>query len=300
MRTVLYSQYYRAKTPERQAEIDRCLEINLRHPGLDKVVVLREDDSPPIPKGTVACEVIDSNERLTYSQWLALAKREPEAIALLVNSDIYVGDGLEYLDQVFATPNAFLALSRYNPETSGERLLLNRYPHWTQDTWGIRTDAPVPQSLLYASTFSLGYPGCDNRIAYVMWSHGFDVKNPGYFIKTVHLHQEESRPYDTHSDRLYGGVSYVHLSLSPAETSELEHTIWTRSPEIGGGVLFNQQPIGQGVHRYVAEKGTDVDRFQHLQKFTGLSWMHQPRGSAEVRRPRPFAWCKSRGPIALI
>lgn len=283
MRKVLYTQYYRAKTSERQAEIDRCLEINLNHSHLDKVVVLREDDAPSIPNGTVACEVLNSNERLTYSQWLRLAKREPEAIALLVNSDIYVDQGLEYLDQVFDAPNVFLAMSRYNPEAKGDRLLLNKYPHWTQDTWGIRTDAQIPQSLLYASTFSLGFPGCDNRIAYVMWSYGFVVKNPGYFVKTVHLHQEESRPYNTHSDRLYGGVSYVHLNLSPGEASELEHTIWTQSNDIGGGLLLNQQSIGKGVHRYVNAKGTDVDQFKDLQKFTGLSWMHQARGSAQVR-----------------
>ncbi|MCP9797729.1 exostosin family protein [Cyanobium sp. Lug-B] len=291
MRRILYTQYYRCRQRERQAEIDRCLEINLLHPGLDKVVVLREHDAPPIPPGTVECEVIDWNERLTYSHWLSLAKQEPDSIALLVNSDIYLAEGLEHLEAVFDTPKAFMALSRYNPEPGCERLRLNAYPHWTQDTWGIRTDAPVPQSLLYSSTFSLGFPGCDNRIAYVMWSHGFQVKNPGYFVKTVHEHQEVSRPYDTHADRLYGGVSYVHLSLSPSEPSELEHTIWTQSAEIGGGLLINQQPIGKGVHRFVADKGTDVDRFQHLQKFTGLSWSHQARGSsmAQVMSNHPLA-----------
>jgi hypothetical protein len=283
MRKILYTQYYRCKQPERQVEIDRCLQINLNHPGLHKVVVLREADAPPIPKGSVPSEIIDFNDRLTYSSWMSLAKQENDAIALLVNSDIYLSEGAEYLDAVFNTPNAFMAMSRYNPIPGTEKFGLNSFPHWTQDVWGIRTDANISKSLLYASTFALGIPGCDNRIAYVMWSHGFEVKNPAYFVKTVHEHNELSRPYDTHGDRLYGGVSYVHLSLTPSEPSELEHTIWTRSEEIGGGILINQQSSGKGVRKFVDQKGSDVDLFENLQKFTGLSWMHQAKGSRHVR-----------------
>ena len=282
MRKILYTQYYRCKQPERQVEIDRCLQINLNHPGLDKVVVLREADAPPIPQGSAPCEIIDFNDRLTYSSWMSLAKNENDAIALLVNSDIYLSEGLDYLDAVFNTPNAFMAMSRYNPIPGTKRFGLNTYPHWTQDTWGIRTDAKISKSLYYASTFALGIPGCDNRIAYVMWSHGFDVKNPAYFVKTVHEHNEVSRPYDSHGDRLYGGVSYVHLSLTPSEPSELEHTIWTRSEEICGGILINQQSSGKGVRKFVDQKGSDVDVFENLQKFTGLSWTHQAKGSRDV------------------
>ena len=81
--------------------------------------------------GTVACEVIDWNERLNYSKWLALAKQEPGAIALLVNSNICLAEGLEPLDAVFDSLNAFLTLSRYKPEPGSERLRLNAFPHWS-------------------------------------------------------------------------------------------------------------------------------------------------------------------------
>jgi hypothetical protein len=283
MRKILYTQYYRCKQPERQAEIDRCLQINLNHPGLHKVVVLREADAPPIPQGSVPSEIIDFNDRLTYSSWMSLAKQEKDAIALLMNSGIYLSEGAEYLNAVFNTPNSFMAMSCYNPIPGTKRFGLNSFPHWTQDVWGIRTDANISRSLLYASTFALGIPKCDNRIAYVMWTHGFKVKNPAYFIKSVHEHSEVSRPYDTDGDRLYGGGSYVHLSLTPSEPSELEHTIWTRSEEIGGGILINQQSVGMGAHKFVDQKGSDVDFFENLQRFTALSWMHQAKGSRYVR-----------------
>ena len=283
MRKILYIQYCRCKQPERQVEIDRCLQINLNHPGFHKVVVLREPGTPLIPQGSISGEIINLNDRLTYGSWMSLAKQEKNAIALLVNSDIYLLEGAEYLDAVFNTPNAFLAMSCYNPIPGTERFSLSSFPHWNQDVWGIRTDANISRSLLYASGFALGIPGCGNRIAYVMWSHGFKVKNPAYFIKSVRKHNEVSWPCDIHEDRLYGGGSYVHLSLTPSEPSEIEHTIWTRSEKIGGGIIIDQQSVGMGVRKFVDQNGLDVDFFENSQKFTGLSWIHQVKGSRHVR-----------------
>ncbi|MFZ0407712.1 MAG: exostosin family protein [Cyanobium sp.] len=293
MRKILYTCYYRCKQPERQVELDRCLVINLNHPGLDKVVVLREDNAPPFQKGSVPCEVIDHNQRLTYSHWLTLAKQEHNAIALLVNSDIYLAQGLEYFDAVFDKPDAFLALSRYDPEPNRQRLRLHDNPHWSQDTWGIRTDAEISQSLLCSSTFSQGLPGCDNRIAHVLWSHGFAVKNPCYFVKSVHEHKETYREYDKIADRLYGSVCYVCPSLNPGETSELQHTLWTRSTDICSGIAVTQSAIGKGQHHLVAETKIDRDRFHHLRKFSGLMWMHQALGSAQVKIASPHTLAES-------
>ena len=60
MRLILYTQYYRARTPERQAELDHCLASNLQHPALDQVVVLREPDAPPLPgEARMPVEVVE-------------------------------------------------------------------------------------------------------------------------------------------------------------------------------------------------------------------------------------------------
>jgi len=76
MRKILYILYYRCKQPERQVEIDRCLQINLNHPGFHKVVVLREPGTPLIPHGSISGEIINLNDRLTYGSWMSLAKQE--------------------------------------------------------------------------------------------------------------------------------------------------------------------------------------------------------------------------------
>ena len=178
------------------------------------------------------------------------------------------------------TPESVLALSRYNPQGDGRPARLNKFPHWTQDTWALRSDAPISDSLLYASSFPIGYPGCDNRIAYVLWSHGLVVKNPCYFLETLHHQADDNRHYNKNADRLYGGTSYVHPSLTLAEPSELEHTLWTRARDACPGVLVNQQAVDLGVHQLLAKQEARAQAFLEQQKSTGLAWAHPPLGCA--------------------
>lgn len=288
MDVVVYTQYYRAKSTDRQRELDECLQRNLNHPGISRVMLFLESDSPPLPEATVPVEVITSDARMTYAEWFRWVRKQNDGIALLLNSDIYLDEGLENLQQSFDRSDAFLALTRYNPGASG--LHLNDYPHWTQDVWGVRADAELPESLLYESSFPLGFPGCDNRIAYVMWSHGFHVRNPCYHLRSVHLQASTARAYDKTNDRLYGGVSYVHPSLTPSEDAELEFTLWTRSDERPAGVLINQQAIEEGVHQLRHGEADVAQRFLDQQQFTGLSWVHEAVGSAHLEGDlHPFA-----------
>jgi hypothetical protein len=284
----LYTQYYRCKTSDRQLEIDECLRRNLNHPGISKVVLFREADAPPLPQASMPVEVVERNERITYSEWFRWVQRQDQGIGLLLNADMYLDEGLEHLAASLDSPDTFLALTRYNPGHAGFHL--NDYPHWTQDVWGVRADAELPESLLYASAFPLGFPGCDNRIAYVMWSHGFRIRNPCYHVRSVHLQASTARHYDKTSDRLYGGVSYVHPSLSPDEDAELEFTLWTRSQQRPAGVLVNQQAIEQGVHQLRLSEAEVAQRFLDQQQFTGLAWVHEAVGSAHLEGDlHPFA-----------
>ena len=279
MRLILYTQYYRARTPDRQAELDHCLRSNLQHPALDQVVVLSEPDAPALPgPARMAVQQLEQAERLTYANWMQLLRQEADAIGILINADIALAEGFEQLEAVLNTPETALALSRYNPQADGQPARLNKFTHWTQDTWALRSDAPISDSLLYASGFPIGYPGCDNRIAYVLWSHGLAVKNPCYHLETLHYQADDNRHYDKNGDRLYGGVSYVHPSLSLAEPSELEHTLWTRNREPCPGVLVNQQAVEQGVHQLLAKDGGLAKQFLEQQKSTGLAWAHPPLG----------------------
>ncbi|MFM7360299.1 MAG: hypothetical protein ACKO25_00425 [Cyanobium sp.] len=141
MDLVLYIQIYRTRTPERQLEIDECLRRNLNHPGISRIVLFCESDAPPVPQGTVPVEVVHSNARITDAEWFRCVQRRGSGIGLLLNADIYLVEGLEHLKASFNTPEAFLALTRYNPGHAGFHL--NDDPHWTQDVWGVHPD-PAP------------------------------------------------------------------------------------------------------------------------------------------------------------
>lgn len=280
MRLVLYVQYYRGRSPERQAELDHCLCSNLQHPALDQVVLLREPDAPDLPgPARMPVQIMDWPERLTYSHWMQLVRQQTDVIGILINSDIALGQGWQHIQDVLSSPELVVALSRYNTQGTELTPRLNRFPHWTQDTWAIRSDAPILESLLHASSFPIGFPGCDNRIAYVFWSHGLIVKNPCYHLETVHHQASPSRSYDKFSDRLYGGTSYVHPSLFLEEPSELEHTIWTRAKEPCTGIVVNHLAVGEGIHHMPSNEQEHSLAFQQQVKSTSLAWKNPPIGS---------------------
>jgi hypothetical protein len=144
MDLIVYSQYYRTRTPDRQLEIDECLRRNLNHPGISRMALFTESAAPLLPQGTVPVELVNSDERITYAEWFRWVQRQGSGIGLLLNADIYLDEGLEHLAASFNTPEAFLALTRTNPGHAGFHL--NDYPHWTQDVWGVRSDTETPLS----------------------------------------------------------------------------------------------------------------------------------------------------------
>jgi hypothetical protein len=212
----VYTHDYRCKTPDQQLEIDDCLRRNLHHPGISKVVLFKESDAPPLPEATVPLEMVESDARITNAECFRWVKRQGTGIGLLLNADIYLDEGQMQLTATFDSPENFLAHTRYNPGHAS--VYLNDYTHWSQDVWGALANAEQPGSLLYTSGFPTGIRGYENHPI-------SDESN------SMHLKASTARDCDKICDRLYGGASYVHPSLSPGEDAELELTLWTRSKQ---------------------------------------------------------------------
>ncbi len=123
-----YSQYYHTRTLERHLEIDECLRRILNHPGISLIVLFCESDAPPVPKGMVPVEVVNSDEPITNAEWFRWVLRHASGIGPLFNADIYLDNSLEHLAASFNSPEAFLALTHYNPGHAG----FHYYPVWNQ------------------------------------------------------------------------------------------------------------------------------------------------------------------------
>jgi hypothetical protein len=145
MDVVVYTQYYRCKTADRQLEIDEWLRRTLNHPDIRKVVLFKESDAPPLPQASVPLEVVESNERITDAEWFRWVKRQGSGIGLRLNADIYLDEGLVHLAASFDTPETFLPLTSTNPGPGSFHL--NDYPHLPQEVWGVRADADLPKSI---------------------------------------------------------------------------------------------------------------------------------------------------------
>jgi hypothetical protein len=225
----VFYQYYKPKTAARRAEIDACLKNNIANTKIDRLILFFEDeshmseveDSPRIIKQFLP-------DRMNYSIWLKETDKLPVgSVSLLLNSDIYLDDSLDYLNQEadnILKGKMFIALTRYNPEGNG--LQLNKDPHWTQDVWGVSKGVePFHKALFQEAAFELGQPGCDNKIAYVMHSYGYTVTNPCHLLRSVHLQDDVAREYDAKSSKLIGLHAFVHPSKTVSEASKLELNI---------------------------------------------------------------------------
>jgi hypothetical protein len=221
----VFTPYYAAGTPERQAELDLCLERNLACAAVSRLVLLIDDGHTP-PVRHPKLQVLRVEGRPSYAEWVRLTQKVAKrGISVLANSDIYFDQSVSDLRKCITGPETFLALSRY--EKIGKDLQPHAKPKWSQDVWGFHTDAVFPPSLMKALEIPLGVPRCDNKVAYLFGVHGWQVYNPLRFVRSIHVHETQQRNYDKKADlTVVGSVAYVHPSPALDEPAKLEVDVW--------------------------------------------------------------------------
>ncbi|MEB3330923.1 MAG: hypothetical protein VKI83_00305 [Synechococcaceae cyanobacterium] len=307
MKIQLCLQLHHCSSLQRQEEIHSCLASHLRHPGLDAILLWLEvppagaadaedADGARVAPDTrwpdqliaamdcpVPLELIRLERRITYADWLRCASGHSDTILLLANNDIRFDHTLDQLAAWLPAPDRALALSRWETHPPDQPPWLRASPHWSQDVWAIRSDAPIDASLLHASAIPLGVPGCDNRIAHVLWSHGFGLANPCLQIRCLHEHRSDGRSYDRAAGRLFGACTYVHPALAPGALSELEHTIWSRQPERSGGLIVQVEGETSASQAFLAQAAGSGSGFLERMALLPLLSEGAPLGRGAVR-----------------
>jgi hypothetical protein len=140
-------------------------------------------------------------------------------LILLGNSDIYFDDTLVSLDVKSLEPGGIVfALSKWTDWDASNNFILLSPRIDSQDAWIFRS--PIKEEVIYLSSFFLGAPRCDNRLAAILNISGHKVFNP-----SLSIHAIEFMSFDR-IEKLYemsgaamGETMNVLLSSSPRKFS---------------------------------------------------------------------------------
>ena len=194
----LITQFYLPNDTERQTEIKDCLKKNLRNQGISHVYLLNEKIYTESELGVISDRLTQVNirGRLNYKTAFDFVELEGlQGYIIISNSDIYFDESISLLVKSdVSSKKIFLALARYNINSSGSELDPN--VSLSQDTWIYHTNFSPNVDMKTVTSFNLGTPGCDNKIAYLFAIFGYQVSNCCDQIRTYHLHQNDYRTYD--------------------------------------------------------------------------------------------------------
>jgi hypothetical protein len=197
----LLLEYFTSDNKNRQKEYDICLHHNLRQDFIVRVIVFICDDSE-LPEWANDATIVRCENRPTYNDFISYCDNNLTGeICILANGDIMFEKSLEQINKE-NLENKFLALSRWDYQPN------NTITHFdwdfSQDCWIFLS----PMNNFTGGNYTMGLPGCDNRITHEVESHGLRVLNPSKLIRTIHLHTSQHRTYKT-SDTVKGDYLFV-------------------------------------------------------------------------------------------
>jgi hypothetical protein len=159
----------------RQKELDFCLKTN-QESGLFNTI-------------------INFSDRPTYNDFFKATENYPNDINIFTNADIYFNDTIKLVQGIKA--NECYALTRWELRDGeiisfedAHEMNAEAKPQHSQDVWVFNGTAKNINGY-----FSIGQPGCDNRIAREITISGYNVTNPSDEIQCIHKHANPERNY---------------------------------------------------------------------------------------------------------
>jgi len=212
---ILVTNYYIPSNKKREMEINKCLILNYIQPDIEEIYLLNDQihDLHFLPKNQTKVhqfKIIDKNKKLSFPNAIHFINTYlKDKNVILSNSDIYFDETLNEIKKIDS--NDVYALLRYdNGILYSDDFNIPR--NNSQDCWIFRSPLNIPLDKI---NFTLGQLGCDNILAYQLYSHGYKVSNPCYSIHTHHLHDSQYRTYNE-SDRMHS----TYMNIKPALLSD--------------------------------------------------------------------------------
>lgn len=196
----LLIEYFRSDDYQRHSEYLTCIHENLENQYIKKIYVFISDDSK-LNFESEKIEIIQREERPTYKDLFEFCNQNlKDEICIISNADIILDETLEYLESADLN-NIFVALTRWEVFCQNQEWCIAPFNNSSsQDVWMFKSPIITTDEM----AFTLGKPGCDNKIAKIMADSNYEVRNPANQIVASHFHLSGHRTYDWKDDRVPG------------------------------------------------------------------------------------------------
>ena len=206
----LIIEYFNSRNHMRNGEYLYCLHQNLANDLIDNVYLFMEDDAELNFDSPKIHRIVREN-RPSYKDFFEFCNQKlKNQICVVANADIIFDDTLRYFKSL-NMEKQFYGLSRWEISTNdGKNWEIEPYDNAaSQDVWIFKTPVLTSDDMNY----TMGKPGCDNKIFYHMRQLGYTCRNPGKKVITIHFHISNFRTYDWKVDRVPG----PYLLVAPVD-----------------------------------------------------------------------------------
>ena len=167
-----YTEYWDCGNEDRNFEVITCINKNITSNLFDKIFIFSENKEERL----LETPIITS--RITYQY---VFDNCIEGINVFCNSDIEFNETINLAENI--KNDEFYALTRYEDNMKLHKFDDPYEGQDSQDVWIWKDACKIKNA-----NFTLGLPGCDNKIAYFAVMNMYKLKNPSLSIKTYHKH----------------------------------------------------------------------------------------------------------------
>lgn len=205
---ILIYQFFIHKNKERYNEIKECLKFNVCNNNISKIILANEKIYSDEELGVESDKIIqvDIKNRIVYSDIFNLIdSMDLNGYIITCNADIFFDNTLLniYSSGIHSQKVIYAQLRfEYNSKDLSKCKLFGP-TSGSQDTWIFHSKYNIKAKYRDKFNFNYGQLGCDNKIAYLFYLLGYNIKNEPFLIKTFHNHMTQIRNYKN-ADKIPG------------------------------------------------------------------------------------------------
>ena len=259
----VFYNYYKIENKDRENELNYCLDKLLSNDSIDNLYVLCSDSLDIDDEKLIK---IDFNEEQpTFDDFFNIINlyTNKNDINIILNSDCYIDKENVEKIKINIQKNKIYCLSRWNI-TKFKPFKAEHYNiDCSQDAWCF-----IGEMHNLDADFKLGFPGCDNAIAYEFQKGGYEIINPSKDIKIYHYHFSNIRTYGvSHEDKERNRVKRQYVFIRSSfldEKTETKEVIFEGIVE-SNKIIKNASNLNKFVDQvYVINLKRREDRLKHM------------------------------------